>query len=61
MKTTKTSQYIPDASERDLARKLRHEVDEWKTIRAPLRTRTAAGVQVERRSRRRPPVDRVST
>jgi len=44
----------PEALERDLARKLRQQVAKWKTRRSPARTRTAAGVRVERRFRRRP-------
>jgi hypothetical protein len=52
----------PGASERDLARKLRQQICEWKMnmMRAPLRTRTAAGVPVERRSRRRPALEGLS-
>ncbi len=53
------SQQTPEAFERDLARKLRQQVAEWKTIRAPARTRTAGGVPVERRLRRRPRRDRL--
>jgi hypothetical protein len=50
----------PEASERDLARKLCQQISKWKVMRAPLRTRTAAGVPVERRSRRRPALERLS-
>ncbi len=50
-----------ESSERDLARKLLHQVSEWKTIRSPARTRTSGGVQVERRFRRRPTISAVST
>jgi hypothetical protein len=60
MQTIELSQQTPEAFERDLARKLRQQVSEWKTMRAPLRTRTAAGVPVERHSRRRPAVERLS-
>jgi hypothetical protein len=47
----------PEASERDLARKLRQQVDDWKTMHSPARTRTAAGVRVERHFRRRPTIE----
>jgi hypothetical protein len=50
----------PEAPERDLARKVRQHVAEWKTMRSPARTRTAAGVQVERRFRLRPGAARLS-
>jgi hypothetical protein len=60
MQTMKISPQTPEAPERDLARKLRQEVAEWKAVRAPLRTCTAAGVPVERRSRRRSAAERLS-
>lgn len=60
MQTTELSERTPTGSERDLARKLRQQVVEWKMMRAPARTRTAGGVPVERRFRRRPTLDRLS-
>ncbi|MDA9406292.1 hypothetical protein [Bradyrhizobium sp. CCBAU 45384] len=41
-------------AERDFARNLQKQVAEWKALRSPARTRTADGVRVERRFRRRP-------
>lgn len=54
MQTTETSQPAIGASEQVVARKLLQHVAEWKTLRVPTGTRTTAGVQVERRFRRRP-------
>jgi hypothetical protein len=51
MQTVEPSHQTAEASEQDLARKLRLQVSEWKTMRAPFRTRTATGVPVERRYR----------
>ena len=42
-----------DSSQREFARKLQQQLAEWKTLRSPARTRTADGVPVERRFRRR--------
>jgi hypothetical protein len=56
--TSEISQQTSGALERDLARKLRRQVAEWKTMREPVRTRTAAGVRVERRSRRHSKIGR---
>jgi hypothetical protein len=61
METNGSSQHTPDTAERNLARKLRRQVAEWKTTRAPYQLRTTAGVQVERRFRRRQTVSRIST
>ncbi len=44
MQNIELSQQTPEPFDRDLARKLRQQVTEWKTRRAPLRTRTAGGV-----------------
>jgi hypothetical protein len=60
MQTTELSQQTADAFERDLARKLRQQISEWMTMRAPARTRTAGGVPVERRFRRRLRLDQLS-
>lgn len=49
-----TSKEDLEAAERDFARTLQEHVAEWKTLRMRDRTRTAAGVKVERRFRRRP-------
>jgi hypothetical protein len=54
MHTDEISQQTAEASERNLARKLREQIAEWKTMRAPARTRTAHGVRVERRPLRTP-------
>lgn len=60
MEIMETSREDLEASERDFARKLQEQVAEWKTLRSPARTRTAAGVRVERRFRRRPGVTLLS-
>ncbi|WP_128962319.1 hypothetical protein [Bradyrhizobium guangzhouense] len=52
MNTVVSSVSHPDTTEQDLARKLLQQVAEWKTSRTPARTRTAAGVRVERRFKR---------
>ena len=52
MQITEMSQDKPDAIEPDVARELQRQVAEWKAMRAPLRSRTASGVQVERRFKR---------
>ena len=44
-----TIEETADAFERNLARNLRRQVDEWKTRRSPVRTHAAGGVLVERR------------
>jgi hypothetical protein len=51
-----TIEETADAFERNLARNLRRQVDEWKTRRSPVRAHAAGGVLVERRvgARRRP-------
>ena len=54
MQMTELSQDKPEAIEPDVARELQRQVAEWKAMRPPLRSRTASGVQVERRFRRRP-------
>ncbi|BBO02005.1 hypothetical protein BwSH20_36620 [Bradyrhizobium ottawaense] len=54
MQMTDLSQDKPEAIEPDVARELQRQVAEWKAMRAPLRSRTASGVQVERRFKRRP-------
>lgn len=54
MSTGASSASPAETSEQDLAQKLLQQVAEWKTSRTPARTRTAAGVQVERRFRRHP-------
>ncbi|MBB4382964.1 hypothetical protein [Bradyrhizobium sp. SBR1B] len=53
MRTIEMRRESPEALERDLARKLQQQVAEWKTMRSPALSRTAAGVPVERRFRRR--------
>ena len=50
---TETPESTLDASEQDLARKLRKQVAEWKAMRAPIMALTVAGVRVERRPRRK--------
>jgi hypothetical protein len=60
MQTIELSQQTAEASKRDLVRKPRQQVLEWKTIRGRRRERTAAGVPVERYSRRRLAVERLS-
>ncbi|HZV07568.1 MAG TPA: hypothetical protein VE999_20955 [Gemmataceae bacterium] len=57
---SQTSEEIAEALDRDLARKLQQQVAEWTAMRAPVMTRTAAGIRVERRSRRRPDFNRLS-
>ena len=52
METNKSSLHTPDTAKRNLARNLRRQVAEWKTMRA-YQIRTTVGVQVERRFRRR--------
>ena len=54
MQISEISQDKPEAIDPDLARELQRQVAEWKAMRAPLRSRTAAGGQVERRFKRRP-------
>jgi hypothetical protein len=51
-----TIEETADAFERNLARNLRWQVDEWKARRSPVRAHAAGGVLVERRvgARRRP-------
>ena len=56
MQIPEMSQDKPEAIEPDLARELQRQVAEWKAMRAPLRSRTASGVQVERRFKRRPAI-----
>jgi hypothetical protein len=53
MQVIELSQEIAETSERDLARKLRQQIAEWKAMRSPARTRTASGIQVEHRFKRR--------
>ncbi|MBP0113852.1 MULTISPECIES: hypothetical protein [Bradyrhizobium] len=53
MQTIESHGVTPDALERDLARKLQEQVVEWKTMRSPALSRTAAGVPVKRRFTRR--------
>jgi len=57
---SQTSEEIAEALDRDLARKLQQQVAEWKAMRAPVMTRTPDGIRVERRSRRRPDLNRLS-
>ena len=45
---SQTSEEIAEALDRDLARKLQQQVAEWKAMRAPAMTRTAAGIRVDR-------------
>ncbi|WLB24296.1 hypothetical protein [Bradyrhizobium japonicum] len=54
MQITKISRDKPETIDPDLARELQRQVAEWKATRAPLRSRTASGVQVERRFKSRP-------
>lgn len=54
MQITEILQDKPEAIDPDLARELQRQVAEWQAMRAPLRSRTASGVQVERRFKRRP-------
>ena len=61
METIEISRESPEAFERDIARRLQRQVSEWKAVRSPTRTHTASGVLVERRFRRRPSVERLST
>jgi hypothetical protein len=44
-----TIEEAADAFERNLARNLRWQVDEWKARRSPVRAHAAGGVLVERR------------
>jgi len=60
MQAIERSQQTTEASERDLARRLRQQAVQWKTIRGRRQERTAAGVPVERYSRRRLAVERLS-
>jgi hypothetical protein len=53
MQIPEISQDKPEAIEPNLARELQRQVAEWKAMRAPLRSRTASGVRVERRYKRR--------
>ena len=56
MQIPEMSQDKPEVIDADLARELQRQVAEWKAMRAPLRSRTASGVQVERRFKRRPAI-----
>jgi hypothetical protein len=49
MQTIEISEATADAFERNLARSLQRQIDEWKTRRSPVRTHAASGVLVERR------------
>jgi hypothetical protein len=60
MQTDEISERTAEFSERNLAIKLRRQVGEWRTMRVPIRTRTARDVQIERRFRRRPAAERLS-
>jgi hypothetical protein len=60
MKIDEISQRTAEFSERDLARKLRLQVPNGRRCAHPIRTRTAGGFQVERRSRRRPSAECLS-
>ena len=54
MQITEMSQDKSEAIDPDVARELQRQVAEWKAMRAPVRSRTASGVQVERRFKRQP-------
>ena len=49
MQTIDISEETAEAFERNLARELRRQVAEWKTLRSPARTHAAGGALVERR------------